>query len=222
MKYHVSFDLDFKRNIYPGKFIVLEGIEASGKTTQVAKLGEKFPNAVLTKNPTNSQIGTLIRNEVLGGHSKIPPVAYQYLFAADREIQQEEIIGYLKDGKTVISDRYFWSSVAYGIADREGLDYEDWENVSLTSFSILSMYHQFVLPDLSIYLKISLEESLRRIQGSEKHTEIYDNPKMNVKIQKGYQWLLEKFPEEFKVLNAELSEEDLTTQLQKLIEGINK
>ena len=59
-----------------------------------------------------------------------PPVAYQYLFAADREIQQEEIIGYLKEGKAVISDRYFWSSVAYGIADREGMDYEDWENVS--------------------------------------------------------------------------------------------
>ncbi|MEK7558888.1 MAG: dTMP kinase [Patescibacteria group bacterium] len=222
MKQHVSFDIDFRRNTYPGKFIVLEGIEASGKTTQVKRLGEKFPNAVLTKNPTNSQIGSLIRNEVLGGSSKIPPVAYQYLFAADREIQQEEIIGYLKEGKTVISDRYFWSSVAYGIADRQGMDYEDFENVSLTAFSILSMYHQFVLPDLSVYLEISLNESLKRIQGSTKHTEIYDNHEMNVKILKGYKWLLEKFPEEFKTLDAEQSEEDLTLKLTKLIEGISK
>lgn len=220
MKQHVSFDLDFRRNEFPGKFIVLEGIEASGKTTQVRKLGEKFPDAVLTKNPTESQIGKLIRNEVLGGHSSIPPVAYQYLFAADREIQQEEIIGYLKEGKTVISDRYFWSSVAYGIADREEMDYEDWENVSLVAFSILSMYHQFVLPDLTIYLDISLEESLRRMEGSAKHTEIYDNHEMNVKIKKGYKWLLEKFPEEFKVISAEKSEEKLTEELVSLVSSI--
>ena len=220
MKQHVSFDIDFKRNTYPGKFIVLEGIEASGKTTQVARLGKEFPDAVLTKNPTDSQIGSLIRNEVLGGHSTIPPVAYQYLFAADREIQQAEILGYLKKGKTVISDRYFWSSVAYGIADREGLDYSDWENVSLTSFSILSMYHQFVLPDISIYLEISLDESLKRIRGSKKHTEIYDNPKMNVKIKKGYKWLLEKFPQEFKIVSAEKSEGKLTEELVSLVAGI--
>lgn len=220
MKYPISFDLDFRRNEFPGKFIVLEGIEASGKTTQVKKLGEKFPDAILTKNPTDSQIGRLIREEVLGGHSEIPPVAYQYLFAADREIQQEEIIGYLKAGKTVISDRYFWSSVAYGIADREDMDYEDWENVSLVAFSILSMYHQFVLPDLTIYLDISLEESLRRMEGSEKHTEIYDNHEMNVKIKKGYKWLLEKFSEEFKVINAEQKEEDLTKEIAKYVSGI--
>ena len=220
MKQHVSFDIDFKRNTYPGKFIVLEGIEASGKTTQVARLGKEFPDAVLTKNPTDSQIGSLIRNEVLGGHSTIPPVAYQYLFAADREIQQAEILGYLKKGKTVISDRYFWSSVAYGIADREGLDYSDWENVSLTSFSILSMYHQFVLPDISIYLEISLDESLKRIRGSKKHTEIYDNPKMNVKIKKGYKWLLEKFTQEFKIVSAEKSEGKLTEELVSLVAGI--
>lgn len=220
MKQHVSFDIDFKRNTYPGKFIVLEGIEASGKTTQVKRLGEKFPEAILTKNPTDSKIGRLIREDVLGGSSKIPPVAYQYLFAADREIQQEEIINYLKAGKTVISDRYFWSSVAYGIADREGMDFEDWENVSLVAFSILSMYHQFVLPDLTVYLDISLDESLKRMQGSEKHTEIYDNPEMNVKIQKGYKWLLEKFPQEFKVVDANRSEEEVTAQIIELVESI--
>lgn len=222
MKQHVSFDIDFKRNTYPGKFIVLEGIEASGKTTQVAKLGEKFPDAVLTKNPTDSQIGTFIRNEVLGGHSKIPPAAYQYLFAADREIQQEKIIGYLKDGKTVISDRYFWSSVAYGIADRQDIDYENSNNVSLTSFSILSMYHQFILPDISIYLDITLEGALERMKGSTKHTEIYDNPEMNVKIKKGYKWILEKFPEEFKIINAEQDEGNLALEIGKIIEGIKK
>lgn len=200
--YHVEFDLDFKRNSFPGKFIVLEGIEASGKTTQVAKLLEAFPNAILAKNPTDGEIGTFIRKEVLGGHSSIPPVAYQYLFSADREIFQQQLIELLKEGKTVICDRYFWSSVAYGALDKEDLDIEDFEEVSLVSLSILSMYHQFLIPDLTVYLEVSLEESLRRLNDSVKHTEIYDNHETNVKVKKGYEWLLKKFPEEITVVEA--------------------
>jgi len=224
MKYHVEFDLDFKRNKYPGKFIVLEGIEASGKTTQVALLGKKIKNAILTKNPTDGQIGTFIRKQVLGGKTDIPPASYQYLFAADREIQQAEITELLKEGKTVISDRYLWSSVAYGIADRQDLNYNNWENVSLVALSALSMYHQFLLPDLTIYLDISLSESLRRIKGSLKHTEIYDNHKMNIKIEKGYRWLIQKFPKEFVIVNGdgERREEEITGEILSLIEKIGK
>ena len=131
--YHVEFDLDFKRNPYPGKFIVLEGIEASGKTTQANILEQKFPDAFHNKQPSGNEIGRFIRERVLGGKTDIPPVAYQYLFAADREINQQEIISALKEGKTVISDRYFWSSVAYGIADRSDTNYENFEEVSLVA-----------------------------------------------------------------------------------------
>ena len=222
MRYHVEFDLDFERNPYPGKFIVLEGIEASGKTTQANLLSEKFPEAYHTKNPTDGEIGKFIRERVLGGHSDIPPVAYQYLFSADREIQSQDIIRNLKAGKTVISDRYFWSSVAYGIADREGLDYENWENVSLVALSLLSMYHQFIIPDLSIYLDVSIEESLRRLKGSKKHTEIYDNHETNVKVKKGYEWLIKKFPDELKVVDGNRPEEQVTKEILSLIEKIER
>ena len=200
--YHVEFDLDFKRNPYPGKFIVLEGIEASGKTTQVKKLLEAFPDAILAKNPTDGEIGSFIRKEVLGGRTDIPPVAYQYLFSADREIFQQGLIDLLESGKTVICDRYFWSSVAYGAMDKEDLDIENIEEVSLVSLSILSMYHQFLVPDLTVYLDVSLEESLKRLNSSEKHTEIYDNHETNVKVKRGYEWLINKFPEEITTVDA--------------------
>ena len=224
MKYHVKFDLDFKRNPYPGKFIVFEGIEASGKTTQSHKLTQilsKTEEIFLTKNPTDGEIGSFIRKEILAGNKKhIPPVSYQYLFAADRVIQQYQIIEKLKQGITVVCDRYFWSSVAYGIADREGTDYEDWEDVSVVALSLLSMYHQFLLPDLSIYLDVSLEESARRISDSAKHTEIYDNHKMNIKIKKGYDWLFKKFPNEITVISGEKPENEVTKEILSLIEKI--
>jgi dTMP kinase len=226
MKYRVTFDLDFKRNEYPGKFIVLEGIEASGKTTQVKRLGEilsRTQTTFTTKNPTDNEIGTYIRNEILTGNKKhIPPVSYQYLFAADRVIQQVDLIERLKRGETVISDRYFWSSVAYGIADREGTDYTTWEEVSVTALSLLSMYHQFILPDLSIYLDVSLEESLQRISGSAKHTEIYDNHQMNIKIKKGYDWLFKTFPNEITVVNGEKPLDEITKEIIELIGKIQK
>jgi dTMP kinase len=226
MKYHVAFDLDFRRNEYPGKFIVLEGIEASGKSTQAKRLGEilaKTQTIFVTQNPTDSEIGAYIRKEILSGNEKhISPVAYQYLFAADRASQQADLIERLKKDETIISDRYFWSSVAYGIADREGTDYENWEEVSMTALSLLSMYHQFILPDLSIYLDVSLEESLRRIQGSAKHTEIYDNHQMNIKIKKGYDWLLKTFPQELTVLDGEKPLDEITQEIVELIRNLKK
>jgi dTMP kinase len=188
-------------------------------------LGKKIKGSVLTKNPTDdNEIGVFIRNKVLAGKTNLPPVAYQYLFAADRAIQQQQIINLLKKGKTVISDRYLWSSVAYGIADRQDLDYKNWEEVTLVAYSALSMYHQFLFPDLTIYLDISLEESLKRIKGSKKHTEIYDNHKMNIKIQKGYKWLMEKYPNEFTVVDGDgnRSEEEITEEILSLINKVKK
>lgn len=225
MKYHVEFDIDFKRNKLPGKFIVIEGIDASGKTTQAELLGKKIKGAIVTKNPTdNNLIGKFIREKVLAGKVSLPPVAHQYLFAADREIQQQEIIEHLRKGKTVISDRYLWSSVAYGIADREGTDYEDWEEVSVVALSVLSMYHQFLMPDLNIYLDISVEEAKKRMKKSDKHKEIYDNQNMNRKIEKGYAWLLKVFPEEFTKVDGDgdRKPEEINEEIVKLIMGIKK
>lgn len=222
-KYHIEFDLDFKRNPYKGLFIVLEGIEASGKTTQTGRLGRKIAEdlkkVLLTKNPTDSIVGQFIRKSLLAGKIIMPPVSLQYLFGADREIQQEEIIDHLKKGEIVISDRYFWSSVAYGVADKKGVDYENSIELSLTSFSLLSMYHQFILPDITIFLDIPVSESMKRMSNSKKHTEIYDNEETNIKVEKGYKWLIKKFPDEFVILNGTKDEDELEEEILKIIKS---
>lgn len=82
------------------------------------------------------------------------------------------------------------------------------------------MYHQFILPDLTVYLDISLQESLKRISKSAKHTEIYDNHIMNIKIKKGYDWLLKTFPKEITIANGEKPMDELTDEIVRLIEKI--
>ncbi len=220
MKYNVNFDISFKKNPHKGLFVVLEGIEASGKTTQTRRLGKRISenlHILLTKNPTDSYVGQFIRKSLLAGKVRMPPVAIQYLFGADREIQQEEIVKHLKKGEIVISDRYFWSSVAYGLADKKEFEYENSARLSLVAFSLLSMYHQFILPNLTIYLDISVEESMKRISGSKKHTEIYDNRNMNIRVEKGYRWLIKKFPGEFVILDGTKKEEILEKEILKII-----
>lgn len=71
-----------------GKFIVIEGIDGSGKTTLVRRLVDKIGNAVPTFEPTNGQIGSILRSGSLGN---VPPAAEALLFAADRAIHTEEI-----------------------------------------------------------------------------------------------------------------------------------
>ncbi|MDO8620665.1 MAG: dTMP kinase [Candidatus Levybacteria bacterium] len=218
MKYHIEFDLELKKNLYPGKLIVIEGIDGSGKTTQAQKVTEalnrKGIKSILTKEPTDEMTGKLIR-QILSGETNLPQVAFQYLFSADRAVHQAQIEDYLKSGITVVSDRYFWSSVVYGMVDK-GIDFGkkngDRENL-LVALSILSMYHQFLLPDFSFALKVSVATAIERIKRKDKHTEIYEKENKLEKLAIGYDWLTKQFPKEIMVLNGEKSVEEVTEEI---------
>ncbi|MFH1841540.1 MAG: dTMP kinase, partial [Candidatus Nealsonbacteria bacterium] len=105
-----------------GKFIVFEGLDGSGQTTQANLLKdfleEKGKEVVLTKEPTkNSEAGRRIR-EILDEKEKLDPIDLQRLFIQDRREHLDNlIIPSLKEGKTVISDRYFFSTIAFGASD---------------------------------------------------------------------------------------------------------
>ncbi len=212
MKYHLELDIEFKKNPYKGKLIVLEGNEGTGKTTQVSKvvnaLIKQGHKAISTKEPTNFPIGQFIREKVLSGKIKIPRLAIQYLYCADRAMHQKDLIEKLKDGYIVVCDRYFWSAVAYGMADLDGnLDQY------LVSFSILSAYHQFIKPDLTFYMDLPMDQALARIRKSNKHKEIYDNAEMFPKIEKGYKYLLNTFPDEFVNIDASKPVNEITDEI---------
>ena len=208
MKYHVSFDLDFKRNEFPGKFIVLEGIDGSGKTAQAQLLASNLikqgKKIFLTKNPTDGEIGKFIRN-ALQGKVEVPLVSFQYLFSADRQVQQLEILKHLEMGEIVISDRYYWSSVAYGVADKDAVNYENEAMVQTVAQSVLSMYNQFLVPDITFYLDVSVATGLSRRNDSTKEKELYENAEKMEKVARGYKWLLQEFAKEFTIIDGEKS-----------------
>lgn len=225
MKYHIDFDIALKRNAYGGLYIALEGIDGSGKTTQVEKLAEYFEKqgkeVIKTREPRNDGlVGSLVR-KILSEQIKVPSVALQYLFSADRAIHHEEIvIPALKVGKVVISDRCFWSAIPYGIMDtimdkKNGkYDFHTGE-IILVAQSILSLYHQFTTPDKTFYLDVSIDTGMKRLTQEGKTTEIYEKKDKLEKILSGYKWLVEKFAAEIIVVNAEQGVEKVTEEILK-------
>ncbi len=81
------------------------------------------------------------------------------------------------------------------------------------------MYNQFLSPDYTFYLDVSVEEAYERIKKSAKHGEIYDKKEKLIKIQKGYEVLVKKYPTEFTRVNGERGVEEL---LEDLVKRVNK
>lgn len=225
MKYHLELDVDLRRNPYKGVFVVLEGIDGAGKTTQVEDLVEILSNkykVFKTKNPTDNPIGKFIR-EGLKGRIDIPPVSFQYLFTADREAQQLEVIKHLKKGEIVVMDRYIWSTIAYGLLDHGFRKMEKTGNVLLVALSILSMYHQFLTPDLMIYLDVSVPTAIERLkQIGRFDTETFKRRNKIIKAKISYEWLVKKFPKEIIVINGEKNESEITQEILSYIEPLLK
>lgn len=222
MKYNVNFDIELKKNPYPGLYIALEGIDGSGKTTQVEELSKYFEGqgreVFKTHEPRREgAVGKLIHN-VLQESVEVPAVSLQYLFAADRAIHQVQmIIPALESGKVVISDRTFWSSVPYGLLDKYLSEKEENPDQLLTALSILSMYHEFITPDAGIVLDVSVETAGERLASLSRKAEIYEKKDKLLKIKEGYDLLLEKFPEELIKVDAEKKVEKVTSEIIEII-----
>jgi dTMP kinase len=219
VKYKVNFELSLKKNPYKGLYIALEGIDGCGKTTQVERVAQYFRDqgceVVTTREPRKEGILGDIIHKVLLGKEKLPTASIQYLFTADRVANHHStVLPALERGAVVITDRCLWSAVVYGILDRTGGVYDKNDaDVILISQGILSMYHQFIIPDYTFYLKVSVEESMRRLRAKDDTKEIYEEESNIAKLYTGYNYLKERFPEELKVIDGEMSIEKVTQQI---------
>jgi len=139
-----------------GVFIVIEGLDGSGKTTQATFLAKRLcesHNVMLTAEPSRGKIGTFIRESCLYEEKRRPTEAEALLFAADRiEHVQNEIKPALDEGKLVICDRYVYSSLAYQGSAGLSLDW------------IKTINARALQPDFSIFIDVSPEQVLERLQ----------------------------------------------------------
>ncbi len=154
--------------------IVFEGIDGSGQTTQSKLLADylisKNYKVFLTKEPTNNEIGKLIR-KILNKEIEFDNLGLQLLMMADRAYHMKEIRNYLKNNYIVICDRFWFSTVAYGAED---------EKMFKILFKINSILFGF--PDFLIILDVDPEIALKRKNAKE----IFENVEKLKKVRENY------------------------------------
>ncbi len=98
--------------------------------------------------------------------------------------------------------------------DKKG-DVQKLENseILLVSESILSMYHQFITPDITFYIKAKPETAFKRLSGMGRKTEYYETLEKLKNIKAGYDWLSKKFPDEITVIDGDKSVEEVTAEV---------
>ena len=135
-----------------GLFIALEGLDGSGTTTQIGRLTEALPDTHRTAEPSTGPVGRLIRR-ALQGEAPLGDGVLPYLFAADRQDHLErEIAPAVAEGRLVVTDRYYASSLAY-------------QSLAAPLDFVLSLNERFRAPDLTIFLDLPVEECLDRIES---------------------------------------------------------
>lgn len=201
-----------------GKFIVIEGLDGSGKTTQtgilINKLREKGIKAVNQAEPTSGEYGKMCR-DVLGGRKQCAKSQLALLFTLDRidhNLNKEDGINYhLENGETVISDRYYYSTLAY-----QGIDVgASWlKSLNLDCRDIRK-------PDLCIFLDLTPQKSMERINAgrSAEEIEIYENIKALELIRERFRSIIEDLgeSENIKVIDAGGSVEEVSREIENAV-----
>jgi dTMP kinase len=138
-------------------YIAIEGIDTAGKSTQIARLSEAYPDAIITKEPGATKIGEKIRDIVLSGEVQSAKAEF-LLFLADRAEHMQEVVSPNLD-KLVISDRSVVSGVAYALVQ---------ESISQTAILHLNRFAtDGNYPEILFLLQLSEKELNFRLSQKE-------------------------------------------------------
>jgi dTMP kinase len=167
----------------PPRFIVLEGIDGSGTTTQLGLLERHLQGrgrrVHITREPSTGPIGRLLREILLGGHKSptgepVDGLAMALLFAADRRDHlTREIAPALAAGVDVVSDRYLLSSLAYQAQEAE----RDW---------VAGLARDVRVPDLTLLLDLPVEVAAARRRAAGRPDERYDADSIQARVAARY------------------------------------
>ena len=202
-----------------GKFIVIEGIDGCGKTTQIDELSKWLPKSglikkgsklITTREPGGSQLGKKLRSLILDNNENNKPssLAELLLYSADRAEHVSKIISpALKNDDWVISDRFSDSTLAYQGYGR---------NINLEIIkNIESIVCQGEYPDLTFFLEISPEESILRRKNEIPDRIESEGIKFLEKVNKGFKLIAKE--KNWEVISATQNIQNISNQIKETV-----
>ncbi len=189
------------------RFIVFEGLDGSGQSTQADILAARLNHdkkSIVTKEPTNNLIGGLIRAQLTKEWSSTQE-CLQLLFAADRAHHLERVVEpALAKGMNVVSDRYMFSSIAYGAVNTD----REW---------LKQINSRFRIPDHTFYLDVEPEICIERMAKSRFEFELFEQLDYLKKVRENYLALSKEF-DNFHVINGDQQKPEVHKAVKELID----
>jgi dTMP kinase len=199
-----------------GRFITLEGIEGSGKTTQAMLLrdflvGKGF-RVVVTREPGGSPIAEKIREILLDPrNSKMVALTELFLYEASRTQHVAETIRpALEAGNVVICDRFFDASTAYQ-GNARGLDMKMVANLNLLATG-------GIVPDITIVLDLPVGVGLKRLGRSLDRIES-ETMEFHERVRQGYLRIAESDASRIKVVDASGGIDDISLKIKRIVDA---
>lgn len=194
--------------------ITFEGIDGSGKSTQISLLKEKLvkqgQSVEVFREPGGTNLSEMIRGILLNPDIEIDPVTEVLLFSSARsQLVAEKVKPMLKKGVIVILDRFYDSTTAYQGYGRESLSLEQIRQINLAATHNLT-------PDITFYLRLSLDEAAKRTHHLEKDRMERSGKSFFQKVFDGFEDLARMEPR-FKTIDASLDAEAIHSSIWKIL-----
>ncbi len=208
-----------------GKFITFEGIDGSGKTTQLRMIANDLRvegfDVLTTCEPGGTPLGRRLRTTLLETEENVAPMAELLLFAADRAQHVNFLVKpALAEGKIVVSDRFADATAAYQGAGR-GFD-------KTTIKQIIRLATDGLKPDLTLFFDLPIEKSLMRTNSRNDAGEIknrmdFETAEFYARVRQAYLEIAEKEKKRFRIIDASGSIEEVHRKaLEVILEFLNK
>jgi len=202
-----------------GKFITFEGIDGSGKSTQLRMLANELRvrgfNVLPTCEPGGTPLGRRLREAFLETEENVAPLAELLLFAADRAQHVNFLVKpALAEGKIILSDRYADATFAYQGAGRGFPD--------STVKQVIELATEGLKPDLTLFFDLPIEKALTRTNnrndsGERKNRMDKETTGFYNRVREGYLKIATGEPERFIVIDAEGSTNEVQTRVVEIV-----
>ena len=196
------------------RYIAIEGIDGSGKTTIAnllySKLSEKYNKITLLKEPYDNDLSKKIKEIISKEHEKNLDYGYllALLFTADRSIKNVDLKKYLNSDYIIISDRSVYSTFSYQIL---------YEGINIEWLKCVSKY--IIRPDITLILDVDPKIAVDRINLRSKNITSYENIEFLRKVRENFLKLREIFPNDNIIyINGEEKPEEILKKILNIIE----